>query len=88
MIGDHFNDKWTQPPYQQIFTNIPDVSRAEFEALKKEVEEMKALLKRAKEYDEKNNEPNCEIEEKMAMLRKFADAVGIDLDDVIKKKDA
>jgi hypothetical protein len=88
MIGDHFNDKWKQPPYQQIFTNIPDVSRAEFEALKKEVEEMKALLKRAKEYDEKNNEPNCEIEEKMAMLRKFADAVGIDLDDVIKKKDA
>lgn len=88
MIGDHFNDKWKQPLYQQIFTNIPDVSRAEFEALKKEVEEMKALLKRAKEYDEKNNEPNCEIEEKMAMLRKFADAVGIDLDDVIKKKDA
>ena len=88
MIGDHFNDKWKQPPYQQIFTNIPDVSRAEFEALKKEVEEMKALLKRAKEYDEKNNEPNCEIEEKMAMLRKFADAVGIDLDDVIKKMDA
>jgi hypothetical protein len=88
MIGDHFNDKWKQPPYQQIFTNIPDVSRAEFEALKKEVEEMKALLKRAKEYDEKNNEPNCEIEEKMAMLRKFANAVGIDLDDVIKKKDA
>lgn len=88
MIGDHFSEKWKQPPYQQIFTNIPDVSRAEFEALKKEVEEMKALLKRAKEYDEKNNEPNCEIEEKMAMLRKFADAVGIDLDDVIKKKDA
>jgi hypothetical protein len=88
MIGDHFNDKWKQPPYQQIFTNIPGVSRAEFEALKREVEEMKALLKRAKEYDEKNNEPNCEIEEKMAMLRKFADAVGIDLDDVIKKKDA
>jgi len=58
------------------------------ETIKKEVEEMKALLKRAKEYDEKNNEPNCEIEEKMVMLRKFADAVGIDLDDVIKKKDA
>lgn len=84
MIGDHFSEKWKQPPYQQFITNIPEVSRAEFEALKKEVEEMKALLKRAKEYDEKNNEPNCEIEEKMAMLRKFAEAVGISLDDVIK----
>lgn len=83
MIGDHFNDKWQHSHYQKIFTNFSDVSREEFEALKKEVEEMKALLKRAKEYDEKNNEPNCEIEEKMAMLRKFADAVGIDLDDII-----
>ncbi len=86
MIGDHFNNKWQHPTYQQIFTNIPDVSRAEFEALKKEVEEMKVLLKRAKEYDEKNNEPNCEIEEKMALLRKFADVVGIDLDDVLNRK--
>ena len=86
MIGDHFNDKWTQPPYQQIYTNLPNVSREEFEELKKEVMEMKALLIRAKEYDEKNNEPNCEIEEKMAMLRKFADAVGVDLDSVIRNK--
>jgi hypothetical protein len=86
MIGDHFNDKWRQPEYQRIYTNIPDVSRSEFESLKKEVEEMKALLKRAKEYDERNNEPDCELEEKMAMLRKFADAVGLDLDDIIKKK--
>ena len=86
MIGDHFNDKWKQQPYQQLFTNIPEITKAEFEALKKEVEEMKALLKRAKIYDEQNNEPNCEMDEKMAMLRKFANAVGINLDDVLKKE--
>lgn len=88
MIGDHFNDKWKQPFYQQTFTNIPEITKAEFDALKKEVEEMKALLKRAKIYDEQNGEPNCEMDDKMAMLRKFAEAVGISLDDIIKKPDA
>lgn len=97
MIGDHFDDKWKdlKPfiPYQQDWNkNIQPinyhqkVSREEFEALKKEVEEMKALLKRAKEYDEKNNEPNCEIEEKMKFLREVAKLVGVDLDEIFNKK--
>jgi hypothetical protein len=63
----------------------PEITRAEFDALKKEVEEMKGLLKRAKEYDERNGEPDCEIDEKMSLLRKVAAAVGISLDDVIGK---
>ena len=33
---------------------------------------MVALLKRAKKYDEENGEPNCEMDEKMALLRKVA----------------
>ena len=84
MIGDHFTNKWAGEPYNQIFNNLPNVSREEFDVLKKDVEEMKELLKRGKEYDMKNNEPNCEIEEKMIMLRKIAEAVGIQLDDIIK----
>lgn len=47
---------------------------------------MKALLKRAKAYDEKNGEPNCEMDEKMAILRKVADMVGIKLDDILGSK--
>lgn len=85
MVGDHYNEKWQQPNYQHQFFNIPNITRAEFDALKKEVEEMKVLLSRAKLYDEANNEPNCEMDEKMAMLRKFAEAVGINLDDILKK---
>lgn len=86
-VGDHFQQKWAQPIYQQTFTNIPEITKAEFDALKKEVEEMKALLIKAKEYDEKNNEPNCEIEEKMKFLKEVAKLVGIDLDEVLKKKE-
>lgn len=90
MVGDHYRDKWTNdwPAVVQPMTVKlpPDITREEFDALKKEVKEMKALLKRAKEYDERNNEPDCEIEEKMALLRKVARMVGVDLDEVIGGK--
>lgn len=97
MIGDHFHDKWQphfQPPVnfphptpvdcERIFN--PPPTKAEFEALKKEVEEMKELLKKALEYDRKNNEPHCEIEEKMAILKAVAKGMGVDLNEIFKDK--
>lgn len=73
-------------PGSQQRTIATGPSQIDFDNLKKEVEEMKELLRKAKVYDEENNEPNCEIEEKMTFLREIADMVGIDLDDVLKKK--
>lgn len=96
MVGDHYADKWRDKypirpdpivwpwPNQTAPDNHP--TRAEFDALRKEVEEMKELLKRAKEYDERNGEPDCEVDEKMELLRRVAAAVGISLDDVIGRK--
>ncbi len=78
-----------QAPYQATTTTgsfilKPEITKAEFDALKKEVEDMKALLKKAKIYDEVNNEPNCEMESKVAFLKQVAAYVGIDLEDVFK----
>lgn len=99
MIGDHFTDKWkplnpllpSQPPVSPdgigttsgggLFANL--VSKQEFEALKKEVVEMKELLKKAREYDEKTGQKDCQQEEKIALLRRVAEAVGINIDDVL-----
>lgn len=97
-IGDHYQEKWKwvepyieQPPFNPSpwspnwdFTE--KVTRAEFEALRKEVLEMKELIRKAKIYDEKNNEPNCEIEDKIKVLRDVARLVGIDLDEILKPK--
>ncbi|PWE52321.1 hypothetical protein DEM27_31775 [Metarhizobium album] len=99
MVGDHFADKTRGPwaPYfpqpwevdpaparPRIPFNLkPDITRDEFDALKRDVQEMKELLKRAKKYDEDNHEPHCEVEEKMELLRAIAKLVGIDLSDVI-----
>lgn len=95
MIGDHYRDKWQDngwytrvsvPAVQmpQVVLHAPQIQREEFESLKREVLEMKELLKRAKKYDEDNNEPDCEIDEKMDLLRRVANLVGVELNDVIK----
>lgn len=87
MVGDHFTDKWNEPPQRDLINrwiHTPsEVSRAEFDKLKAEVQEMKKLLERAKKYDEANKEPNCEMEDKMAKLRQIAALVDIDLEDII-----
>lgn len=92
MVGDHYRDKWTNPespfyPFTYppfIPTQPPEpfpdtIKREEFEALKKEVEEMKKLLERAVEYDKRTNQPHCEMEDKVAILKKVAEAFGVDL---------
>ncbi len=96
MIGDHYNQTlphqypWTQGAGQTpggmgsgstiTFTSSP--THAEFEALKKEVENMKALLIKAKIYDEVNNQKDCEMEEKVKLLKDIAKLVGVDLTEV------
>lgn len=83
MIGDHFNEKWRQPYQDGAFNNI---TRLEFELLRQDVLEMKELLKKALEYDKKNNEPDCHIDEKINFLKKFAELFEIDLAEIFVKK--
>ena len=45
---------------------------------------MHDLLKKAKEYDLRNNEPNCEMEDKVSFIKMVAKFVGVDLGDVFE----
>ena len=93
MIGDHFSQKWGTGGNQ---FNVPNnnglsaangfVSKYEFDALKREVEEMKELLRRAKEYDERTGQKDCEQDEKLRKLREIARLVGVDLDEIFQPK--
>jgi hypothetical protein len=74
------------PPSKRKTVAEPPISKEEFDALKREVEDLKKLLERAKEYDARNGEPECETDEKMEVLRKVAELVGVDLDSVIGRK--
>lgn len=93
--NDKWTRRWTELyPYETRLVQRPitpddishmlekKITRKEFEELKKEVREMKELLIRAKIYDESNGEPNCEMEAKVALLKKVAELVGVDLKDI------
>lgn len=82
-VGDHFRDKW-YPEYQSPSITIPQVSRAEFEDLKQEVLHMKELLRKAKDIDRATGQPDCEMEDKIRFIREIAEAVGVDLADVLE----
>lgn len=62
------------------------VPREEFDKLKKEVESLKKLLIAAKIYDEETNQKDCEMESKIDLIKKVAELVGVNVDDVFKKQ--
>ena len=83
MIGDHYGDKWKDQYPWVVTPNVEIyVSKEEFEKLKAEVKEVKELLLRAKKYDAEHNEPDCSMDEKVALLKKISELVGVDLEDI------
>ena len=42
---------------------------------------------RSIKYDEEYTEPHCEVDEKVAFIKKLAEYVGVDLTDVLPKDD-
>lgn len=74
------------PNLFEVYPESPEyVTKEEFEKLKKDFEAFKKLLLAAKEYDEVTGQPDCEMEDKVAMVRKVAEMLGVDVDDVFGK---
>lgn len=91
MIMDHYYDKWRKwkdlstppgpfsiPPYPPSTNPIPPYPQSS-PISKEEIEEFRKLLDRAREYDKKYNQPDCELEEKKKLLKDLADKMGIDV---------
>ena len=78
---------WIQPyvqPYAPPMPAvIPGVSQFEFDRLKREVEELRKLLAAAKAFDAATGQPDCEVDEKVALIKRIAEIVGVDLGDVL-----
>ena len=78
MVMDHYRDKW-EPYVQQptvwpvVIGKIPPTITAE------EVAEFRRLLERAREYDKRMGQPDCEVDDKRQILKRIAAALGIDI---------
>lgn len=83
MIIDNYRDTGRARDYYWPGPNlVPGVSRAEFDRLKEEFEELKELIKAAKKYDDNTGQPDCEMDDKVDFLRGVAEYLGVDVDDV------
>jgi 7-cyano-7-deazaguanine synthase in queuosine biosynthesis len=88
MIMDHYDDKWNKKiqeprtiPYTQP-VNVPHVTPDVIHfpyVTKEEVEEFRRLLERAREYDKRNNEPDCEMESKRRRILDLAKELGVEI---------
>jgi len=83
MIMDHFHNKWDKLtwPHKEIYPWQPQLSPLDIQLpSKEEIEEFRKLLERAREYDKRNSEPDCELEEKKQKIRDLAKELGIEID--------
>jgi hypothetical protein len=56
------------------------VTQEDLDKIRRDIQDLKDLLKRAKEYDEKTGQPDCELDEKKRRLKEIADMVGVDIE--------
>jgi hypothetical protein len=74
MIMDHYNDEWQKRYVQpQVFPPILPLPTQQ------ELDEFRRLLDRAREYDRKHGEPDCELAEKRGKLLDLAKQLGVDI---------
>ncbi len=56
------------------------LKREELDKLKRELEELKKLLKAAKEFDEAAGQKECENADKVKFIKQVAEFVGVDIE--------
>lgn len=77
MVMDHYGDEWRRryiPSQPQIVPFIPPPVPST-----QELDEFRRLLDRAREYDKKHNEPDCELDSKKQILKDLAAKLGVDI---------
>jgi hypothetical protein len=88
MIAQDRIDKWQDywpPPMSPAVPTIPTipwtvpVTPPVRVPTQEELDEFYRLLKKAREYDRKNNEPDCEDNDKKRILREMADKLGVEI---------
>ncbi len=78
MITEHYLDKWQDMQHQnqqnwnvlQYQVQMPSQG---------EIDEFRRLLEKAREYDKRTGQPECELDEKKAQVRALAKELGVEV---------
>lgn len=84
----HIEPPFPMPVFPAFPDKQPDVSREEFDKLRKEMEALRELLKAAKKFDESTGQPHCEVDAKVRLIKEIAKLVGVELGDVFEQPDS
>lgn len=86
-VGDGWADKFPDkyPNFPPPYIQPAGVSPSEFYSLRREVQELKKLLEAAKKFDAATGQPDCEMDEKVKLIKAIAKMVGVDLGEIFGK---
>ncbi len=90
MVSDDWRNNrlpelWPSPtPYQPTVDLYEILSNAEIAKLKKEIERLKVELAEARRQDIEDKNPDCHMEDKVAIIKGLAKALGVDMGDVFE----
>jgi len=83
MVLDQYIPKtveWWKPQPPQDFKLTEELTKLwQQQQLNEKIKELEELLQRAREYDKRNNEPDCELSEKKETLRTLAKQLGVEI---------
>lgn len=88
-VGDYWQDQTVPrkyPDWSDFYPGTqtaPVVTKDQLDELRKDLEELKKLIKQAKSFDESVGEPDCHHETKVALIKAMAKAVDVDLEGLI-----
>lgn len=80
--GYHYvttNPTITREEVQQLIKEANTPLEKELKELKRDLQELRELLKAAKTYDEMTDQHECETDEKVELIKKFAELLGVDM---------
>lgn len=77
MVSDFYRDQWQKIPYVNPSWPPPIITVDPIPIISdKEFADFLELYRRAKEYDKKNNQPDCEMKEKVNRIIELLEKAG------------
>lgn len=82
MVMDTYTDRWRELQTQPLpYTIQPAIFLPPEPAISaKEIAEFRDLLNRAREYDKRRGEPDCELDSKRQAVKTIAAELGVEID--------